>query len=135
MEENKKIDGLSRLRPNPTSYDNPIDHDELRAIADEFVEWARSGVSDYVDDFPISKNLSPFKFKRNPDTYFQERYDLALYIISNRREKKAAENTMNTVVWKTTHALYNKDYREMNDKKLEERYEEAKKLIVMMKEF
>ena len=130
-----KEDKLAKLRPATSTYGTPIDHDTLRELADEFVEWAKSGVSDYVDDFPISKNLSPYKFKRNPDEYFQDRYDLALYIISNRREKSAAENNMNTVVWKTTHAVYNKDYREMNERKLEQNYEEAKKLIVMMKEF
>ena len=132
---NNEEDKLRKLRPNTNAFGEEIDHDELKKLADEFVEWAKSGVSDYIDDFPIQKNLSPYKFKRNADEYFQGRYDLALYIISNRREKKAAENTMNTVVWKTTHALYNKDYREMNEKKMEDKYEEAKKLIVMMKDF
>lgn len=128
-------DPLDKLRPNTTTYGVPIDRDTLKDLADEFVEWAKSGVSDYIDDFPIQKNLSPFKFKRNSDEYFQDRYELALYIISNRREKSAAENSMNTVVWKTTHAVYNKDFRELNEQKLEKNYEEAKKLIVMMKEF
>lgn len=128
-------DKLAKLRTNTKVYGDPIDHDELRNLADEFVEWARSGVSDYIDDFPISKNLSPFKFKRHRDEYFQDRYELAQYIISNRRERKAADNQMNNVVWKTTYPLYNKDYQELNDKKQDERYEEAKKLIVMMKEF
>ena len=128
-------DPLAKLKPNTSVYGDSIDREELKKLADEFVEWAKSGASDYIDDFPIQKNLSPFKFKRNPDEYFQDRYELALYIISNRREKSAAENNMNTVVWKTTHAVYNKDFRELNEKKLEQNYEEAKKLIVMMKEF
>lgn len=128
-------DPLDRLRHNPTTYGTPIDREELKKIADEFVEWAKSGASDYIDDYPIQKNLSPYKFRRIQDEYFQDRYELALYIISNRREKSAAENNMNTVVWKTTHAVYNKDFKELNDKKLEQNYEEAKKLIVMMKEF
>lgn len=128
-------DPLSRLRPNSTTFGTPIDRDELKKIADDFVEWARSGVSDYIDDYPIQKNLSPYKFRRIQDEYFQDRYELALYIISNRREKSAAENNMNTVVWKTTYPVYNKDFKEMNEKKLEQNYEEAKKLIVMMKEF
>ncbi len=132
---NNEEDKLSKLRPATESYGTPIDRDTLKSLADEFVEWAKSGVSDYIDDFPIQKNLSPFKFKRNPDEYFQDRYELALYIISNRREKSASENKMNTVVWKTTHAVYNKDFRELNEQKLEKNYEEAKKLIVMMKEF
>jgi len=128
-------DPLAKLRPNTNAFGEEIDRDALRKIADEFVEWARSGVSDYIDDFPIQKNLSPFKFKRNKDEYFQDRYDLALYIISNRREKSAAENKMNTVVWKTTHHVYNKDFRELNERNHEKNYEEAKKLIVMMKDF
>jgi hypothetical protein len=128
-------DKLAKLRPDTNAYGVEIDHDELKKLADEFVEWAKSGESDYIDDFPIQKNLSPFKFKRNKDEYFQDRYDLALYIISNRREKKAATKEMVVDVWKTTYALYNKDYREMNEKKLEQNYEEAKKLIVMMKDF
>lgn len=128
-------DAFDKLRSQTNTYGVPIDHNELRKLADEFVEWAKSGVSDYIDDFPIQKNLSPFKFKRNSDEYFQDRYELALYIISNRREKSAAQNNMNTVVWKTTHTVYNKDFRELNEKKLEQNYEEAKKLIVMMKEF
>lgn len=128
-------DPLSKLRTNSNAYGTTIDRDELKKIADEFVEWAKSGVSDYIDDYPIQKNLSPYKFRRIQDEYFQDRYELALYIISNRREKSAADNNMNTVVWKTTYPVYNKDFKELNDKKLEQNYEEAKKLIVMMKEF
>lgn len=133
--KNENHDKLEKLRPGNNGFGIEMDHDTLKALADEFVDWAKSGVSDYIDDFPISKNLSPYKFKRNPDKYFQDRYDLALYIISNRREKLAADNNMNTVVWKTTYSVYNKDYRELNEKRMEERYEEAKKLIVLMKDF
>jgi hypothetical protein len=100
---------------------NPHDPKEIRELADELMEWAKLPTSVEINDFPISKNINPYDFKRIKDDYFQGALSIANYTLNSRQKKLVNCKVYEKEMFFKYLRLYDKDYKEDEDEKIAKR--------------
>lgn len=93
----------------------PKDLKTQNKLATEMIRWVHEHPNEVdLDLYPLSKNLSPYRFykiaKTNPD--FAEALEVAQYLISSRIKAGWRSREMDTIYAKEMLPEYNKAYRE-----------------------
>ena len=102
-----------KLKRFPTSID------EQDKLADELIEWALKDGSIILEEFPLSKMISPYLFfsfaKNETNDYFTQAFDFARAYCSLRREK--GDHNINMAIVLRLLPLYNRQYGEYLEQK------------------
>lgn len=116
-------------KPPGKRFYRPTTDKEFREIAHQLLEWAERPTSVNINDFPLSKNISPYRFKRFPLPYFQEALEVASYKIASRnRALTNAEECKEKIYFQELYLL-DKDYKEAEDEKVQIRKEKTQKML------
>ena len=101
-------------KPNPNYSVTPKDYKTQCKLANEMILWAKENNVTDLDLFPLSKNLSPYRFYRiankNPD--FEEALEIAQYFIGSRLKEGWKSREMDASYAKEMLPEYNKAYRD-----------------------
>jgi hypothetical protein len=94
---------------------NAIPHypSEIKKLAKEFLQWAYDSDTTNLNEFPLSKSLCPYKFKRIKEEYFQECYLIASLIVAARVDKKWKNGEIDRVYASQKLTMYDEDYKNM----------------------
>jgi len=119
------------LPPKPLGkrFYRPTSDTEFRQLAHELLEWAHLPTSVNINDFPISKMISPYRFKRYKLPYFQEALEMANYIIASRNRSLTNAKECDKDIYFKELYLLDKDYKEAEDEKIQRRKESAKAML------
>jgi hypothetical protein len=130
--EQRKVDLLAKVRvarkdgkqltmpPKYEGYDlivNPSTHEEFIFLANELLEWVKYETSNNINDFAISKKISPYRFKRFDNDYFQECLETAKYIIASRNRFALIKRQFNEKLYFEELPELNRDYREYREQR------------------
>ena len=115
--------------PINREFYKPKTQEEFEQLADELWEWAKLENSIDLNDFPISKKISPYKFKRFQNDYFQEMLELVTYIINGRTKKLVNQREYEKEIFFKYLRLMDKDYREDYDDQIAKRVAGAKEAL------
>jgi hypothetical protein len=93
----------------------PLDFGEQNALGDELVEWSKSSIAESIEDFPLFKGYSPYKFycMARDNEYFADCLDSALARLGSKMHLNARRKLEDGSVVMKTFALYNRMYREL----------------------
>ncbi len=117
---NKKLKNV----PVPKNYHliyKPTTEEEFHKLADELLEWSKNQLNIELDDFPISKLISPYRFKRFQNEYFQEVLELVKYILNGRVKKLVNEREYEKEIFFKYLRLLDRDYKEDQDDQIAKR--------------
>jgi hypothetical protein len=131
--------GIARNRRNGKKLQNPplrkfhhpnqlpTEIKEQNKLIDECYEYILTNNIKDIDEFPLSKHMSPYRFKRlalnNP--YFAEVLELCLYSIGRAIQKDWYEFNCEKSLARDLLWTYKKDYREDRKEMAKEAAEEA----------
>lgn len=135
-----KMNGrMLKMDPKPEEYDlivKPSTHEELVFIANELNEWIKNPENNNINDFALSKKISPYRFKRFNNDYFQECLEAAKYAIASRNRQALIKRQFNERLYFEELTSLDRDYREYKesreDKKLGD-FENTTKIVVIEK--
>ncbi len=116
----------------PTKYGptwNPHDPKEIRELADELLAWVKLETSIDIDDFPLSKNINPYDFKRIKDDYFQGAFSIAKYTLNSRHKKLVNKREYEKEIFFKYLRLMDRDYKEDYDEQIARRVAGAKEAL------
>ncbi len=117
----KNIDKVKGLQgTKPLGYDlivNPSTHEELVFLANELSAWVKLETSTNINDFAISKKISPYRFKRFNNDYFQECLESSKYIIASRNRELLIKRQFNEKLYFEELPELNRDYREYREQR------------------
>lgn len=107
------------LTPKPLGkrFYRPTTDKEFRQLAHELLEWCQLPTSVNLNDFPISKMISPYRFKRYDHNYFTEALEMAKYIIASRNRALTNTEECKEKIYFQELYLLDKDYRESEKEK------------------
>lgn len=118
---------IERRVHSNTTFKPPKDEARQNDLIRECVNWALENEEAMeIDDFPISKLMSPYRFKKLAETneYFAQGLDLAKSIIASRLKKDVRSKKIDKEYLFKLLPLYSKDYSDhiydRRDKKKEE---------------
>jgi hypothetical protein len=127
------------LDPKPENYDlivKPSTHEEFIFLANELLEWSKLETSTNINDFALSKKISPYRFKRFNNEYFQECLEAVKYKIASRNRESLIKRQFNEKLYFEELSQLDRDYREYKesreDKKLGD-FENTTKIVVIEK--
>lgn len=108
--ERKEAEGTNPrklLKPSESLY-------EQNELADDMIEWSKLETSLVIEDYPLSKNISPYKFFKLAlnNEYFDEALQFARAMIASRSYKKAVNREVDGSMVMKMMPLYNPEYRE-----------------------
>jgi len=108
----------------------PRDKEEQNQMADELISWALIPSSVLLEEFPLSKNISPYRFfkfaKEESNEYFTDAFDFARSCCAVRMQK--GEHELDIGLLHKIFPLYHRQYDEYLIEK-ENRAIEAKKIV------
>lgn len=92
----------------------PTTETEFRLLAEELIQWAQLDSSLQINDFPISKMISPKLFHElaQKSDYFMKVYDIALHMIGSRRQRLFLQGKINGQLVRDMLPLYDPEYRQ-----------------------
>jgi hypothetical protein len=108
----------------PSNYSlvyKPKTDEELLQIAHELFEFVSKEDCTDIDDFPISKRISPYRFKRFQNEFFQETLELSKYIIKSRNQKLVNKRQFDREIFFKYLRLLDRDYKEDEDDRIAKR--------------
>lgn len=117
------------LPPKPIDYNyirSPSTHEELVQLADEMKEWSKLDSSTNINDFALSKQYSPYKFKRFNNDYFQDALEQVKYLVSSRNRQMLIDAKFNEKVYFRELPMLDKDVREYDHEILTMKNEQNK---------
>lgn len=113
-----KEDARKQLLAKTTRQINklPQDFDKQNLLGDELVAWSQSPGAEMIEDFPLSKGYSPYKFYRlaEQNEYFADCLDSALSRLGSRMHRAARKREEDGAVIMKTFPLYNREYRSLS---------------------
>ena len=118
--EDKMNGRMLKMADKPVQYDliiNPSTHEEFIFLANELLEWVKYETSSNINDFAISKKISPYRFKRFDNDYFQECLETAKYIIASRNRFALIKRQFNEKLYFEELPELNRDYREYREQR------------------
>lgn len=90
----------------------PTTQEEFTKLADEFDEWSKLESSTCINEFPLSKDISPYRFKRFDNEYFQAKLQIVKYRVSNRNRKLVNLGECDKDIYKQELYMLDQDYKE-----------------------
>ncbi len=129
---NGKLVPAPTPKAKPEGYDlivRPKTEEEFKYLADELYAWAQLPTSNDINAFPISKKISPYRFKRLPNEYFQEMLELAKYMISSRNRTGVITKEFEKELYFKELYLLDLDYKEAEDDKIAKRVKGIKQAM------
>jgi len=91
----------------------PETKDDIHALANELVEWAKQDDTLNFDDFALDRFFLPdelYKLTENNE-YFAKAYNISLRIVGSRLEKLASMGKLDKALVLATMPLYSPEYR------------------------
>ena len=91
----------------------PQTEEDMKLVVEELVAWAQLDEAINIEDFALSKLLSPKAFEElcSKSEYFANSYDIALRFVGSRRNRLAQRGLLNPSFVLATLPLYDSDYR------------------------
>lgn len=123
---NKMNGRMLKMNPKPIGYDlvyKPSTHTEIVQLADELMSWAELPDSNNIDDFAYLKKMSPYRFKRLNNEYFQECLERVKYYISSKNRSSLIKHNFNEKVYFQELPMLNRDVREYQDEQVAKKLE------------
>ncbi len=97
----------------------PVDVDLQNNLASDLLEWVKSDNAEALEQFPLDRNMNPYKFYRiaeiNP--YFADCLEASASYLGFKMTKHARMRTQDSGVIMKLLPLYNKLYRELTMQK------------------
>jgi len=106
---------------HPKRVPVPDDYDIQCKYGDEMIVWSEDEDVYRLEDFPLSKSMSPNKFYKIADTndYFAECLDIATQTIGSRLQRSWQDGTIDRDFAMRILPLYNSHFKSLVVKKLE----------------
>lgn len=114
------------LAPKPLGYDliyKPSTHEELVTIANELMQWAELPESNNINDFALSKKISPYRFKRLNNEYFQECLERVKYYIASKNRSALIGQKFNEKLYFQELPLLDRDVKEYQEEQVARKLE------------
>lgn len=112
------------LKPKPANYDllhRPKTEQEFIDLANEFFNWSKNTKSTNINDFPINKKISPYRFKRIDHEYFQDILQLVKYIFAGKNRELLLDKQFDKDLYFKELYQLDTDFREDEQEKMAKR--------------
>lgn len=123
---NKMNGRMLKMDPKPVGYDliyKPSTHEEIVKLGTELLEWAELPESNNINDFALSKKISPYRFKRLNNEYFQECLERVKYYIASKNRASLIGHQFNEKLYFTELPMLDRDFREYQDEQIAKKLE------------
>lgn len=102
-----KYPGLKKLKKLPTSPQ------ELKKLGEELLQWCFTPEALILEDFPLSKGYSPYRFRHCEDEYFIECFSFASAMLASKLKKGALRGELDAGFVAKLLPLYDQEFREL----------------------
>jgi hypothetical protein len=117
--------GIKLTKPRNPSFmyqeHLPKDDNDFNKLINEMMEWSDLETSVNINDFAISKRISPYRFKRLKNENFQEALELVKYKIASRNRQLVNDRECEKDIYFKELYMLDQDYRESEHEKIAKR--------------
>ncbi len=115
------------IKPINYHYDyKPKTQEEFEQLGDEVLAFAQLPTTTNINRFCFDKKITPYRFKRFDNAYFQEMLELSKYIIADRNRSAVNSKTFDKDIYIKELRELDRDYREDQDDQIAKRVAGAK---------
>jgi hypothetical protein len=125
-------DGTILRTPKPINYHydyKPKTQEEFEQLGDEVLAFAQLPTTTNINRFCFDKKISPYRFKRFDNAYFQEMLELAKYIIADRNRTAVNDKVFDKDIYIKELRELDRDYKEDCDDQIAKRVAGTKEAL------
>jgi len=97
---------------------NPHKEEEIIQLTDEMITWSMLETSVNINDFPLLHNISPYKFKRIDNDYFQRALETVKFRVASRNRRLVNSKECDKDIYLKELRLYDLEYKEDQDEQI-----------------